>query len=192
MLYSLLVIAYTLTIALGTLVHEAGHYLAAWLLNTAPKLHFASCDWTPGPGMEGGVEEIYFTLGGIISQNLISVGALAILFTRKTLSFTATHLLIVLGTFTFRSFYILGSYCLGLIRNVEFGTDETRLNELLSLQSGTVEIASALFSLIIALLLLKQVLKIGHPIGAYAVSMAIGIILGFLVWYKALGPWLLP
>ena len=187
-----LILAYAAIIMFGTFIHEMGHYLIAIFFNTSPKLHYGSCDWNPTGTMEGGKEEIYFTLGGILLPNIIAITAVATLYLRQKLIPRLRHFLIILGTFSFRGFFVFGTFLFSTFNEVNLESDETLLNQLWSLPSGTVEIVSVLFSTSIGLLLLKQVLKTDVPLKTYASSMVLGIVFGFLLWFKGIGPLLLP
>lgn len=187
-----LVFGYLITIIFGTIIHEMGHYLVAHFLNASPELHYGSCDWTPIESAKIDVQTVYFTLGGILLPNLIASIAVIILYTSSSLNNTLTNVLIIIGSLSFRSFFIFGTFLYAAVSNTQFETDETILNGLWSLPSGTVETIFVLFSSAIGFLLIRPILKTQFTLKTYGISMALGIFLGFFTWFKWLGPLLLP
>lgn len=184
---------YVLIICIGTIIHEMGHFTVAHFIYANPKLHYSSCDWHPTEDQVGGVHEIVFHMGGILLPTVLSTIATVLLLVKKTFNPTQFHLLVIAGTLSFRSFFIITLFIinsLGLSQHNSY--DEAKLNILLELPNGFIEVLSAIYSIMILFALLFLLHKNGHNLLRYLSRMAAGILIGFFLWFKILGPVILP
>lgn len=186
------IIIFILVIPAGTVIHEMGHYTVAYLLDSDPIIHFSSCDWNTNNTYPSKWHELTFIAGGILFPSLLSLFGVLLLYFRRHLTLAWQTFFLVLATFSFRGFFIIALFIYSSFSDSEYSTDESRINEILALPAGTFEIASVLFSCIISIAIYRKLNQSAASVLPLTLKMSLGIILGFGLWFRYLGPFLLP
>ena len=205
----LLAIAFVLFTIIGTLSHEAGHWLAARTLGYKAELHYGSTSYQLPDSINNADEPLnYHTLlvlkhhsmfitgAGPVQTMLTGIAGLIILYIRRrSVGLKAIDWLAVFfALFWLReAFNLFMSVSQKLLHNSSsyFGGDEAYLSELLELPIGFIPILLGVVGFIFAFIIVFKVIpKALRP--TFIVSGLIGGCAGYGLWFHLLGPVLMP
>jgi len=186
-----IILAFVLIVCVGTVIHELGHFIVAWVLDLNPELHYAQCDWSE-ERMTNEARKLSL-LGGILLPTIIGFGSLLRLSLGKW-NDSSSWFYAVLSTLPFRAFLIFSFFLLHTLRIMKtyHRSDEVKLNVLFKLPNGSFETMFLLLGLLSVFVIWRKLQKNNKRPLVFFINMAIGVAIGYPLWFLVLGPWLLP
>lgn len=217
----LFAIGFIISIIIGTITHEVGHYIVGDVLGYNATISYNrtvyDIDYTqinsimntycyeinnklPFPGKE----EMYVTMdkldrdsfwmysGGMLMSNAIGLLGLVLLFLHKRI--TISYWVSLFMSFFFvRSGLILISLLSSffLFNNKNIYSDETKLSLLMELDFWIVPIVLGSLSLVVCFLIYYKLIPKHYKL-PFLIGGVIGGFSGVILWFSILGPWLLP
>ncbi len=182
--------------AAGTIVHECGHYIPAYLYGWEPALHYAQTSLSvaiPASPALNNWKVLSYHAGGMMVN--ISIGSIGYIILKKQHHLLKNEylkaFLIVLTFFWSRQIVILISDLRELVYDSPILTDEQKVSLQLSLPKNLLSI---LLGVIAIYLCCNAVLRFlpKKEIMPFRVAGIIGSVLGYLFWFRVLGPGILP
>jgi hypothetical protein len=189
------VLVFIIMVVIGTLSHEIGHIIVARILGYETTLHYNRMDFGLS---DNPLHELLMLSGGPIQTIGFGMIGFLILFVRrnhiKTNGMTLIDWLsILLSLFWSREVFnllhsgmpnLLGSYN-------DFGGDEGRISELLFMANWVLPLLFGIVGLTICFYVVFRILPLKYRFNFISGGL-IGSIVGYLIWFKVLGPYLLP
>ena len=183
--------------AVGTVGHELGHWLAAWIQGCEPVLHFASVSPHCPPSLPERVEWLGVAAGPVSTLLCGSVGMLGLFRWRRRAAeldfrgMTWTVLALFWSRPLFNTCVQLGSVGLGLVSSERLTqSDEGRLSVAMGLPCMTLSLVCSLLSLGAIIWTARQVPP--DVRGSWAAGALSGALVGFALWMGVLGPAWMP
>jgi hypothetical protein len=195
-LFIFLSAAFFIAVIVGTVSHEAGHYIVARLLGYKATIGYAYTEWYGSPTYK---DELLLLLGGPFETFLVGAVGLSILyFTRQSYHYvqklsTGQWTVVLLSLFWLRQPVNLATWIIGFFLNGKFSHqgDEIKLARLLLLPDWAILVVSAIISLVAFYWIMKKFIP-GNARFTFLLSGFIGGIAGYTVWLFILGPVLMP
>lgn len=200
-LLSGLIIAFMVTIIIGTVSHEAGHYITAKALGYHARINYMSTtDITPSEGrLADPKERILITLGGPAQTLLTGTIGLILLYTSRR-SFQSVSklnlrqwIIVFISLFWLRQTANFVVWISGYFIKGQFSTrgDEIKLARYFNLPDATIISVSAFVGAIVLLIVLFKFIPITQRV-TFIFSGLLGGIAGYLIWFGVLGKLILP
>jgi hypothetical protein len=191
--FGVALLAFVPMAAIGTVVHELGHFAAGLALGSAPRLHYGSVSYA-GSATDAG--SVALTAAGPLSNVAVGTVGAALLWRRRRERRdepldARDGVLFALALFWSRQVAIALAALVGVpIDGGSNPSDEVKLAAAASLPEATVALASGALGLaacLLAIALLPRRTRLATATGA-----ALGSLAGFPLWHAWLGPLLLP
>ena len=183
--------------AVGTVGHELGHWLAAWMQGCEPVLHFAWVSPHCSPLLPERVEWLGIAAGPVSTLMCGTAGMVGLHRWRRTadeLDFKGvawTVLTLFWSRPLFNTLVQLGVVGLGLVSPERLlQSDEGRMSAAMGLPTMTMSVVCSLLALGVIVWTTRQVPAAVR--GAWAAGALSGALVGFALWMGALGPAWLP
>jgi len=197
--FQYLLIFFTIPI-IGTLAHELGHYLVAFIFKQPAYISYAFTHIIPPDHLTPNPNQFFwFIMGGPISTWITAVSGIAIIIIfyramhkekEKTVGIGQTIALIC-TSFGIRFIFNAGGYLIfsTILGNLS-NSDEVKIAEYLSLSPDLLMYGSAIIALVLILVALYYIPRYQR----YTILKAgiLGGLLGYLFWYYWVGPIILP
>ena len=187
---------FILATVIGTLSHELGHYFAALYYNLHPTLHFGFTEWDDTGLSAETINKVtpVVTLWGILVTVVVGTSGflLTLPFKNKISNHITYYTFPVLAFFYSRQIFVFAlSLVNGNFSNPDINSgDEIKLALLWGMNGSSISVTLAFIAVLICsltVLLLPKEKRLTFLIYGFA-----GSVLGYLLWYRLLGPWLLP
>ncbi len=195
--FSFLSVAFFLTVIIGTLTHEMGHYLAAKLLGYSAEIHFDRTSYIiPEIEKITHLDQLLVTIGGPFQTIIFgTIGYIILLKGAKTKEFTIIQWVAVFLSFFWSRelFNLISGLFYGILNKSEsfFGGDEAIISKLLHLPTYFFSILLGLIGLIILIdvtfRLIPKTIRI-----EFISSGLVSCFIGYYVWMYQLGSLILP
>lgn len=176
--------------AIGTLLHELGHFFAAIWLGCKPVLHYNRTNFMCG---ENNSETFRGLSGPFVNILIGTIGLLWLLKKYKTGKQKQIILLAAITFFWSREIVVLCSdvFIKPTLGLAAYLSDEQKASLALNLPLNTLSIAVGIAGLFVCGATIFKLLNKQLRISFIAFG-ALGALAGYFVWFKLLGPYLLP
>jgi len=181
----------------GTLSHESGHYLAALINGCSPELHYGSVSYHCERQLSWNYS-MFLTASGPF-QTMIT-GLIGFMLLRRSTNNTTTSdltfiqwIFVFLALFPLRQLFNLGFEIVYFLQTGNMGnsSDELRLDRMLEIEKGTISFLLAGLSAILIYHVIFRYIPSKNRL-TFILGGLTGGILGFLLWLKYLGKFILP
>jgi len=197
-LFAFLIVGFVFFTIIGTLSHEFGHYAMGKMLGYDVYIDYQSTHFVSNQEVSK-EDNFLFILGGPLLTMLTgTIGLMHVFINRKTFYFTRKlsfiqWIMIFLASFWLRQLFNFFTAVIRFIKKGSFSirSDESKLDVYFGFENGTSSTITALLSIVlIAFLFFKFIPKLQRL--PFLVAGLIGGILGYILWFKYLGPIILP
>lgn len=197
-LFAILSLAFIGATIIGTIAHEAGHYMVAQLLGYEASIHYAYTDFH-GTRQFSDLDALLISLGGPVQTMLMgTIGLLVILFCRNQWRFftvlkAGQWFWIFVALFWLRQTANLATSVPSWISNGRFSSysDETHIAQYFGLPKPALVIATGLAGLCVLCYIVFWVIPKPQRL-TFLLSGLTGGIAGYVFWIVLFGKYIMP